>query len=693
MRTRILTSLLLVLGLALLTFTMANSAITVKEHSGVGYDGSKFVINSSVIDTTLKTITLNTTFTDVYPGVVKFDHGAIEFMSDYKVVVNVNNKTAYGFIALQAELYDLGEDGTAPIKYKGWSQSDDSDALDFNQETPDNPPRTSNVWTNIKADELGEQDWLSYYTGTLTKGSAGNIQFGLDDDSNSNTPFLLELTPNKSLVIPVYARYDFSYYYNNGAGDYYKGYFYAATNAGYDVNYTEFITDENNQQGYYKITKATYQGFLPGNDKQVYVTQYYDIEGGGPFIPLNSNLPIGTNSIGSEKGYIIQSGNTNYLFGQSNNTFYEADVPWIKVKEHVGTGYVGSYFTLNNYQVDYANKVITLNTTLNGPYPGVLWFDHAAGALDEPYKVVVNIKNSSKYNFSAMDAELYDVGEDGTSPIKYAGWSHSDDFDQLHFNQGSPNNPPRTSNVWAQIKADEVGPQDWLDYYDGILNMNTAGNIEFGLVDAADTNKPFLLELTPNKSWTILTYALYNFTYYYNDGKGDYYNGYFYAATNLGYDLNYIKPIAKDENNQPGFYKITKATYAGFFNTDNKKVFVTNYYDLASKKSFTPQNSTSPMGSNYFGSEYGYILRTGIGAYRFGKYGLNFYEADAYNKFYFRYVYGQGDYYSGYVYAAFEKYYPGWMQTSVNETGYTGYIRSTAEPIPVLAPASWAKSI
>jgi hypothetical protein len=123
--------------------------------------------------------------------------------------------------------------------------------------------------------------------------------------------------------VSQYSRYDFTYYYNNGSGDYYSGSVYALTGYdGYQVGYTQSVTDENGQAGYYSITAATDLGTDGSKADQVYVSSYYDAESGNTYTPVNSGSAVGTAYLGSEHDYIIQSGISDFYFGGG---YYEAD--------------------------------------------------------------------------------------------------------------------------------------------------------------------------------------------------------------------------------------------------------------------------------------------------------------------------------------------------------------------------------
>ena len=99
-----------------------------------------------------------------------------------------------------------------------------------------------------------------------------------------------------------------------------------------------------------------------------------------------------------------------------------------------------------------------------------------------------------------------------------------------------------------------------------------------------------------------------------------------------------------------------------------------------------------PKGTNYPGSELGYIKNADVSVYKFGQ---GYYEADAGDTYTFRYTYGNGDYYDGKVYRdpMSATYYPGYKLNSANELVKTGYYEIKAVsfagwPAPSMARSS-----
>ena len=161
----------------------------------------------------------------------------------------------------------------------------------------------------------------------------------------------------------------------------------------------------------------------------------------------------------------------------------------------------------------------------------------------------------------------------------------------------------------------------------------------------------------------------YSFKFSYSDG--DYYTGTVYASSSYGYSVGYTQ-IVTDENGHTDTYTITGVTN-GQDPSLAGEVFVSSYYDSASGKIYTPVDSTTAIGTSYLGSEHDYIIKSGVPEYRFGSSGGTFYEADlAAYAYTFKLTYGDGDYYTGTVYAAPEYgYSTSYTKTTTDEKGHT----------------------
>ncbi len=200
-------------------------------------------------------------------------------------------------------------------------------------------------------------------------------------------------------------------------------------------------------------------------------------------------------------------------------------------------------------------------------------------------------------------------------------------------------------------------------------------NLFFGALASCCLVALALLVLAPGAG--AVEYGRYDFTYYYNNGNGDRYDGYFFGPDTLGLTVGSQKTIASDENTQAGYYRITDFINLHSNSTDNKNVFVTSYYDLEGNKYYLPLNYDEPMGTNYWGSETGFIYQNTDIAYRFGTYNAVFYEADGetggqYNGFTFKHTYANGDYYTGHVYTPADYYSVGLTWYKADESGDYG---------------------
>ncbi len=164
----------------------------------------------------------------------------------------------------------------------------------------------------------------------------------------------------------------------------------------------------------------------------------------------------------------------------------------------------------------------------------------------------------------------------------------------------------------------------------------------------------------------------YDFTFSYE--TGDSYQGILYADSSHKYTLGYESSVSDELGEKVGTYRISglRPTQGDF--AKNGQVFVTSYTDSESNRTYTPLNSEVALGAGYLGSEHGCIIRENVSEYLFGHQNGKFHEADVGDRYTFRYTYGNGDYYEGYVYRSpeVEGYYPGWKSEFQNETGKFG---------------------
>ena len=91
------------------------------------------------------------------------------------------------------------------------------------------------------------------------------------------------LPARPAMGLDSFTKYDFSCTYDNGSGDWYRGLVYAPTgHEGYEVGYTQALTDEYGLAGMYEITGATDLGLDGSMAGQVYVTSYRTLRAARP---------------------------------------------------------------------------------------------------------------------------------------------------------------------------------------------------------------------------------------------------------------------------------------------------------------------------------------------------------------------------------------------------------------------------
>lgn len=149
-----------------------------------------------------------------------------------------------------------------------------------------------------------------------------------------------------------------------------------------------------------------------------------------------------------------------------------------------------------------ATNTININETWTSTGIGVLEFSGLDAGVD--YTVIRTISNNSGASWTRLANELLDPAgqtNDDLDPSTPAfvppGYSTSNDFDGLHFAQGS--SLPRTSSIFSSVFADENSDaRDFLDYFDGTAANGSVFTVQFGLRDNFGDNQPFLMVFRPN---------------------------------------------------------------------------------------------------------------------------------------------------------------------------------------------------
>lgn len=419
-------------------------------------------------------------------------------------------------------------------------------------------------------------------------------------------------------------RYTFSYTFKNS--DRYEGFVYAPASQGYSVGYTKSFLDEHGLVGEYKITGAI-AGFDNRRDGQVFVTKYYDSESSKSFTPLGFRSPesttpldnlakgVGLNYLGSEKDYIIRNNVPEYYFGAGEKNGAPA------------------IFEADLVWVEYAFKY----TYGNGDYyEGSVWARMDYGYYSGYSKATVD-ENGSQGKYYISSFKLLD------DPTIFDGV-----MGQVFVNKYYDK---EANTTFTPVSAGEAVGWEYLgSEYDYILQ---AGNPEFffgGGYEEADVS------------------CAYSFKFVF--GNGDYYTGTVYALP------GYIGPSIKDENGLTGKYTIL-GVRAYVDSSRNGQVYLSRYFDVESRKTYTPLQNNLPAGNNFLGSEGGYIIQMGKADFYFGK-GRNgldpnkFYEADQAYRYNFQFTYGGRDSYTGYVYGAPDLYSLTYTKSVLDENGKTG---------------------
>ncbi len=430
----------------------------------------------------------------------------------------------------------------------------------------------------------------------------------------------------------MFKQYGFIYHYGDVGvdADYYTGILYAradilpnpsdtdiARNDGYHVGFTQYNINRDGTTGYYEIVweEVFHTGYDVGEAKRgdVVVGPYYDAESGNTYTPVHCSSVVGTEYLGSEHDYIIMDGVNEYLFGSSGGFFEEADL----------TAYAYDFkFTYGNG--DY--------------YTGTMYADPGRG-YSVGYTQSVTDENGQTGSYVVTRAT-------GGFSVSQAGRVYVNNY----YDQESGNTYTPMGNG-TMVGASYLGSES--DY------ILLAGVPEYLFGSSGGT----FYEAD-------LAVHAYDFKFTY--GNGDYYTGTAYAEPWKGYSTAYTQTVV-DENGLTGAYAITKDT-AGYDVSQAGQVFVSSYYDQESGKSYTPMSNGTMVGAGYLGSEHDYIIKDGVLEYLFGSSG-GFHEADLTGYAYdFKFTYGNGDYYTGTVYAAPEKGYSavGYTQTVTDEHGRTG---------------------
>lgn len=268
---------------------------------------------------------------------------------------------------------------------------------------------------------------------------------------------------------------------------------------------------------------------------------------------------------------------------------------------------------------------------------------------------------------------------------------------QISSPSSQPARAPRLNDngwiVW-QVGDPSKGKTDLYVYYNGAISpLASDAAIEYYYQVNADNSINWV---TFDKAAG--TAAIYRakaklyapYQYKFTFGNGDYYTGTVYAAATYGYYPGKTWTTT-DENKQVGQYAILACGAASDQYAAKLGQVLTDatYYDAETKASY--KIAKPSVGYSYLGKETGYILRAGVPYYQFGK---GYYEADVGDRYTYKYVYGNGDYYSGYLYVAPHdaRYFVGQTTTKKNALGISGYYEITGISYTGVAPSEYGKT-
>jgi hypothetical protein len=405
--------------------------------------------------------------------------------------------------------------------------------------------------------------------------------------------------------------YQYVYDYEDGTGDWYTGNTWVHY---YDISNIDSVSnisfhDEHDNPGNYD--GFTLLGFSWDADQlaQVTVTAYKNHENDNMYTPVSVDGSefFGHYGLGTERGYILPTALDTYFFGCKSDSSYYLD----PLHYEADLLAIYSFKMTNSIAGDIYRGTVTAD---EGDYEAGMTIPLGEYGNLGSYEIISQdgyTNDASRYG-QVMVTEYYD----GQSQTLFGR-------NQLLFGQ-----------VGTYLKSE----------YGRLLLMDTP-TYQFGWIDGE------LQQADP--------YWRYDFTCSYENGAGDSYTGTFYD--HQLYEVGDQVYAFTDEHGLPGHYVITavEAVDAGM----DGRVYVNSYADKESGKTYTagdlshPLLAALPAGTQFPGSEAGYIIKEGEPDFFFGR-GENddFYEADLAARYDYQFSYndGKGDFYTGVVYASQE---------------------------------------
>jgi hypothetical protein len=409
--------------------------------------------------------------------------------------------------------------------------------------------------------------------------------------------------------------------YVHSSGDYYPGWFYGTSLGLYEGSSWD-VEEAGGGIGFYTITGMGLAQGDAAKDGWVYVDSYYDWGTDGIYTPLSyaQGLPAGRASLGSESDFIIQANVPDYAFGVGpDGKILEADLfAWYD-------------FTFTFESGDYYTGMVLAGPDY-GYYPGLTW-----NTTDEH-------GGTGTYEIN----DVYYYVEDNSGLGEVLLYDYYDAQSAMFF-----------------TTVNTLGGTEYLGKESGYILTDKVAQYRFGRgYEEADL-------VTGRINAFRFTYA-----------NGDYYTGTMYAdPATLTYYHGYTQ-TALDENGELGAYEITAVTPGTAKDAKNYgKVLVSVYFDAESGNTYKTTSGAKPVGTDYLGSEMGYIVKSGVSYLQFGDvYGIH-QEADVAAQYAFTFSFGNGDYYQGTVYGLGGDYLKGDKIFQDDETtpqsGKQGYYEIT----------------
>ncbi|MGI0483228.1 clostripain-related cysteine peptidase [Geminocystis sp. CENA526] len=396
--------------------------------------------------------------------------------------------------------------------------------------------------------------------------------------------------------------------------------------------------NETGYNGRYFIESVTF-GEFGSQQNQVVVNSYYDMDTGyGQTTNLVNYVSYGVNGyygLGSEADYATD---TSWNSADSYFNYYsEADILYHYQRYEFTYEYGnGDYYTGWGYA--------PLDTYTVGILEGT--YDNETG-------------NEGFYSITAVGEEIGNSTNNLNNYVYVSSYYDSD-----------------TGYGFADILQDYYYYQD-----DGIFGYSGLGS-ESGYAYDANGNASDSYFSNSSEADILYRYQKYEFTYEY--GNGDYYTGYGYAPLDT-YTVGILEGTYENETGNQGFYSITAVgeEIGNSTNNLNNYVYVSSYYD-----SDTGYGFADILQDYYYYQDDGIFGYSGLGSESGYAYDSNGNSSDPYfsntseadiavsylDRYSFTYSYGNGDYYTGVVYAVSGTYELNQIinRDSVNETGFIG---------------------